>query len=35
VKRPSAIRTVKWAIVVLLALWLLKLFVSWLRGALT
>jgi hypothetical protein len=29
------IRAVKWVVVALLALWLLQLFISWLRSALT
>jgi hypothetical protein len=35
VRGLSWIRAVKWIVVALLALWLLQLFISWLRGALT
>jgi hypothetical protein len=35
VKGPGWIRTVKWAVVALLALWVLRLFISWLGSALT
>jgi hypothetical protein len=34
VTRVDRIRAVKWAVVVLLAVWLLRLFVSWLRSVL-
>jgi hypothetical protein len=35
VKGPGWIRTVKWVVVALLALWVLHLFISWLGSALT